>query len=80
VQTGRFFVDSIPWTNVSLGKKVLGPVPVSAEAPAGQVTIRLTRNAEGCVIDAHRVLDVPPGGTARKSFQIEPKEIKGKCE
>jgi hypothetical protein len=79
--TGRIVVDSTPyWTNVYLGKKLLGPTPVAnAEVPAGTVTLRLLRS-DTCKIDVTRTLVVPPGGVAKKAFEIEPKDARGSCQ
>ncbi|MEW5853211.1 MAG: PEGA domain-containing protein, partial [Myxococcota bacterium] len=79
--TGRIVVDTSPfWTNVYLGKKLLGPTPLPpTEVPAGKVTLRLVRK-DGCSIDVTRTLEVPPGGLVRKAIPIDVKDAKGSCQ
>ena len=70
VETGFVTIDTVPWTIVSLGGKVLGNTPlIGVKVPAGELTFRLKNPEEG--IDQEYIVVVKPGQTTKKRLGLK---------
>ena len=67
---GFLTLDTVPWSNVSIGNRRLGPTPlIRFRLPSGEHTLTLTNPEQG-IRSSYRVT-VQPGQTTARRIAIQ---------
>lgn len=68
--TGRLTLQSVPWANVYVDGKLMGPTPlVELELPAGPIKVRLVNPELG--VDRTETITIPRGKTVKRRVELQ---------
>ncbi|MFC1609616.1 PEGA domain-containing protein [Myxococcota bacterium] len=71
VAMGRLTLQAVPWGNVYIQGKLVGPTPlIDHPVPAGSLKVRLVNPVHG--VTATQTIDIPPGGRIKRTIHLRP--------